>query len=223
MGDVYDDLDFAKIVAYNEDQIDHVILVQKQVLEFCNKITVSAIEHDRSKFSEKEYSAFVRSRESLRRSSTGTDAEYQKHLMGEGIQHHIHNNPHHAEYWDKLGLKMPVHEVISMFFDWRSRSIAKGDGMDGFWEYNLAKLKNQPHAIPIVEALKAEYYKTKMTRLYTTRNIGQEQEKLGLFETMEQAFAWSDEHRDEYVMENVDEGYPKFSVSAEWVDERTRR
>lgn len=149
--------DMKRIVAFNEDQIDHVIIVQRQVLNFCHKIMTSAIEHDRSKFSSLEYEAFVASRESLNQSKTGNDEDYQKHLKGEAIQHHIHNNPHHAEYWDKRGEKMPVHEVISMFFDWRSRSIAKGGGMEGFWEYNLAKLKNQPHAIPIVEALREEY------------------------------------------------------------------
>jgi len=146
-----------KIIAFNEDQIDHVILVQQQTLDFCHKIMSTAITHDRSKFSPLEYKAFVESRDSLRSAKTGHDEDYQKHLMGEGIQHHIHNNPHHAEYWDERNRKIPVHEVISMFFDWRSRSLAQGEGMDGFWDYNLKKLKNQQHAIPIVEALRAEY------------------------------------------------------------------
>jgi hypothetical protein len=153
-----DDADFDKVIAFNEDQIDHVMLVQKQTLDFCHKIMSTAITHDRSKFSQLEYKAFVQSRDSLRSAKSGHDEDYQKHLMGEGIQHHIHNNPHHAEYWDKRGEKMPVYEVISMFFDWRSRCIAKDNDMESFWAYNLEKLVNQPHAIPIVEALKEEYY-----------------------------------------------------------------
>ena len=153
-----DNEDFDKVIAFNEDQIDHVMLVQQQTLDFCHKIMSTAITHDRSKFSPLEYKAFVQSRDSLRKSATGEDEDYQKHLRGEGIQHHIHNNPHHAEYWDARGEKMPVYEVISMFFDWRSRCIAKDNDMEGFWAYNLKKLVNQPHAIPIVEALKEEYY-----------------------------------------------------------------
>jgi len=149
--------DIEKIINWNKEQIEHLQILQKQVLEFCSKITMSAIEHDTSKWSDIEYKGFLDSHSSLRSSKTGTDEEYQKHLKGEAIQHHILNNPHHAEYWDARNEKMPVHEIISMFFDWRSRSIQKGGGMDGFWEYNLAKLKNQQHAIPIVEALKKEY------------------------------------------------------------------
>jgi len=148
-----------KLMAWNRDQIEHLQIVQKQVLEFTHRILTSAIEHDTSKWSDLEYEAFVDSRDSLRAAKDGFDPEYQKALKGDAIQHHIHNNPHHAEYWDKRGELMPVHEVISMFFDWRSRCIAKGGDMDAFWKYNLAKLEKQPHAIPIVEALKREYAK----------------------------------------------------------------
>lgn len=146
-----------KAIAWNKDQVEHTQIIQRQVQAFCNLLWISAIEHDTSKWTEKEYPAFLASHTSLKGSKTGTDPEYQKHLKGDAIQHHIHNNPHHAEYWDARGELMPVHEVISMFFDWRSRSIAKGGDMEAFWPYNIAKLKNQPHAIPIVEALKREY------------------------------------------------------------------
>ena len=145
-----------KLRLFNQDQIEHLQLLQKQVLDFCNKLMVSAIEHDKSKWSDIEYDAFVASRDSLRGSKTGQDEDYQKHLKSDAIQHHVNNNPHHAEYWDSRGLLMPVHEIISMFFDWRSRCLAKGGSMNDFWEFNLAKLKTQTHAIPIVEALKGE-------------------------------------------------------------------
>jgi hypothetical protein len=150
-----------KITVWNRDQIQHTQLVQKQVLEFTTILLGAVIEHDTSKWSDLEYKAFLDSHNSLRSSTSGTDPEYQKHLKGEAIQHHITTNPHHPEYWDARGELMPLHEIISMFFDWRARSIAKGDGMDGFWQYNLDKLKKQPHAIPVVEALKREYAKEK--------------------------------------------------------------
>jgi len=146
-----------KIIAFNKDQIQHIQLVQKQVLDFCHKIMSAAIEHDKSKFDELEYKGFIDSRDSLRGSKNGKDEEYQKHFKTEAIQHHILNNSHHPEFWDAIKMPMPVHEIISMFFDWRSRCLAKGASMEDFWPYNIAKLKIQSHAIPIVEALKREY------------------------------------------------------------------
>lgn len=142
---------------FQKDQIEHLQIVQKQVLDFCNRILTSAIEHDTSKWSDLEYDAFVQSRESLRASKDGKDEEYQKHLKSNAIQFHVNNNPHHAEYWDYRGKNMPIHEIISMFFDWRARCLAKGGKLRDFWEYNLKKLSNQQHAIPIVEALYREY------------------------------------------------------------------
>lgn len=142
---------------FQKDQIEHLQIVQRQVVKFCDKILMSAVEHDTSKWSDLEYEAFVKSRESLRASKTGKDASYQKHLNSDAIQFHIKNNPHHAEYWDARGEKMPVHEIISMFFDWRSRCLAKGVDMKDFREFNMAKLKNQKHAIAIVEQLEREY------------------------------------------------------------------
>lgn len=146
-----------KIIAFNKDQVAHIQLVQKQALTFCNQIMLSAIMHDTSKFNDVEYKGFIDSRDSLRGSKDGQDDEYQKHFKTDAIQHHVLNNPHHPEFWDNVGEPMPVHEIISMFFDWRSRCIAKGGSMEDFWPYNIAKLTNQPHAIPIVEALKREY------------------------------------------------------------------
>ena len=152
-------MDIEKAIKWNKEQREHEQIVQGQVLDFCYKIMETGIKHDSSKWKDLEYKAFLDSHDSLRQSKTGTDEEYQKHLKGDAIQHHIKNNPHHAEYWDERKERMPVYEIISMFFDWRSRSIQKGTDMEGFWEYNIAKLKNQPHAIPIVEALKVEYEK----------------------------------------------------------------
>jgi hypothetical protein len=146
------------IIKFNKDQIEHLQILQKQVLEFCNKLFISAIEHDTSKWSEKEYAEFVKQRSALRGSVDGKDKAYQDGLKTEAIQHHVKNNPHHAEYWDERNLKMPMHEIISMFFDWNSRCIAKGGDMEKFWDYNIAKLKNQTHAIPIVEAMKSEWF-----------------------------------------------------------------
>lgn len=150
-------MNLEKIKAFNNDQKDHELLVAKQIMELVGMFLNEAITHDRSKWSDKEYDAFIDSRDSLRGSADGKDEEYQKALKGEAIQHHITENPHHPEYWDKRDQLMPVHQAIIMYFDWKSRCLAKGTSMAAFWDYNLAKLTKQPHAKVIVECLRREF------------------------------------------------------------------
>ena len=145
--------------SFNNDQINHNILVQECVLTFCQLLMKSAINHDSSKFSKEEYEAFVEARPSLRNSKDGKDEEYTKHYKSKAIQHHVLNNPHHPEYWTDKNDIMPLHEIIIMFFDWYSRSISSNSGtMDNFWDYNLEKLiGEQDHAIPVVKTLREMY------------------------------------------------------------------
>ena len=142
--------------AFNNDQREHEQIFQRLCLMFGHHLMQLAIMHDASKWSEQEYGAFVGARDSLRGSKDGQDAEYEKHYRSNAIQHHVKHNPHHPEYWDELGEPMPLVHVISMFFDWEARSTQKGADMDAFWEYNLAKLKNHPHAVVIVETMKRD-------------------------------------------------------------------
>lgn len=151
-------MEMEKIIQFNNDQIEHLQILQKQVLAFCNKLFSAAIEHDTSKWSSIEYEEFVRQRTALRGSTDGKDKAYQDGYRTDAIQHHVKNNSHHPEYWDARGERMPLHEIISMFLDWNSRCIQKGGDMEKFWEYNIAKLSNQKHAIAIVEAMKAEWF-----------------------------------------------------------------
>lgn len=147
-----------EIIDFNLQQVDHVRIHQELVLQFAYDLVKESLRHDRSKFSEAEYKAFVDSRQSLNQSKTGTDPEYQKHLNGEAIQHHIHNNTHHPEYWDDKGENtMPVSCAIQMYFDWKSRSVQRNNGMDSFWAFNLSKLTKQPAALAIVSQLRKDF------------------------------------------------------------------
>jgi hypothetical protein len=145
-----------KIVAFNQDQIGHIQTLNRLVLTFCHDLQQRAVVHDTSKFSAEEYTAFVASRDSLRGSKDGTDAEYQKNLRSGPIQHHITTNAHHPEYWDARNEPMPFAEVVLMFYDWLSRCLAKGGCMGDFWAFNTAKLAKQPHALAIVEAMRRD-------------------------------------------------------------------
>ena len=144
-----------KTIAFNQDQIDHIMRVQENVFKFCSNIIKEGIRHDESKFSKVEYDAFINSRDSLNASRDGKDEEYQKNLNSKSIQHHINENPHHPEYWNTRKKEMPIEQVIIMFFDWYSRCQQKETSMDDFWDYNLAKLETQPKAKAVVSLLKS--------------------------------------------------------------------
>jgi len=147
-----------KIIAFNKDQKDHVIIFQRMIQRFCELLTEHAIFHDYSKFTDpEEYFAFIESRDSLRGSKDGKDEEYQKHLKSDAIQKHITENQHHPEYWNARNKTMPLVHVISMFFDWASRTKQKGSNMDDFWPFNMEKLVRQQHAQIIVETMKRDF------------------------------------------------------------------
>lgn len=153
-------MEMKRIVDFNRQQLRHIALVQGMVRQFCDMLAQQAILHDQGKFDEVEYATFIESRESLNSSRDGNDEEYRRHCNSEAIRHHVENNEHHPEYWDKVGEEMPVHEAIIMFFDWLSRSVQRGTNMDDFWEYNVAKLERHPTAKAIVESLKILYKDT---------------------------------------------------------------
>lgn len=144
-----------EIVKFNKQQIEHMDLVKRLVFDFCTDIVKRTLVHDQSKFDSEEYWTFIESRESLNASKDGKDSDYQKFLNSDAIQRHIHNNPHHPEYWDERGEAMPFQEAVIMFFDWKSRSLQRGTDFNSFWDFNIAKLKNQPLALQVVSSLKA--------------------------------------------------------------------
>lgn len=83
--------------------------------------------HDKSKFSEEEYKAY--------------DTYFYADPGKEDVKafnyawlHHIHNNPHHWQYWvlqhddePEEALEMPYEYVVEMICDWWSFSFAKGN------------------------------------------------------------------------------------------------
>ena len=93
--------------------------------------------HDTSKYTKEEFDA------------------YNRYFYGDGKNekefnyawlHHIHNNPHHWEYWviyrgDDLPiiLDMPIQYIIEMICDWWAFSWGKGDLFEIFRWYDENK------------------------------------------------------------------------------------
>ena len=149
--------DLIEIIAFNQQQAEHIRMVQHAVHQFCCDLMRATIEHDLTKWDPEEYSTFVASRQDLNKSKDGKDKGYQQHYQSSGIQHHVNNNKHHPEYWDTLGQQMPLQEVIIMFMDWWSRSKQRKTDFGQFWDYNLEKLSKQPAAKAIVTLLRDTY------------------------------------------------------------------
>lgn len=78
--------------------------------------------HDDSKYSDDEYRAYDKYFYGKRTKKVKEDFDY-------AWLHHIHNNPHHWQYWvlvndddGTIGLEMPEEYVIEMICDWWSFS-----------------------------------------------------------------------------------------------------
>lgn len=101
--------------------------------------------HDRSKWSEEEYSAYDNYFYGDKSYRVVREFDY-------AWLHHIHHNPHHWQYWvlmeDEGGqkaLEIPEEFLIEMICDWMSFSIKKGDMRELFKWYDDHKGKMVLH------------------------------------------------------------------------------
>lgn len=84
--------------------------------------------HDSSKFSEEEYNAYDKHWYPKKAENKSLDYEY-------AVLHHIHNNPHHWQYWVAIDenpsdfklLPIPERYLKEMVADWASFSMMKND------------------------------------------------------------------------------------------------
>ena len=84
------------------------------------EIQYQIIIHDDSKWSDEEYDAY---------DEYFYDAGKNENEFNYAWLHHIHNNPHHWQYWvlindddGTIGLDMPYNYIIEMILDWWSFS-----------------------------------------------------------------------------------------------------
>lgn len=102
--------------------------------------------HDQSKYSLEEYDAYDKY-------FYGNNKSYQVvNDFNYAWLHHIHNNPHHWQYWVLEGdddpdkaLEMPFRYVIEMICDWWSFSFASGNYYEIFDWYKDHERKMKLH------------------------------------------------------------------------------
>ena len=101
--------------------------------------------HDESKYSSEEYDAydlyFYGKEGKSEEENSSIDREFDYAWL-----HHIHQNPHHWQYWVLIGdeegpraLEMPEHDVAEMIADWWSFSWESNDLRDIFDWYEKHK------------------------------------------------------------------------------------
>ncbi len=119
------------------------------------------LDHDESKWGEAEYKAYDDYFYGDKTSEVKRNFDY-------AWLHHIHNNPHHWQYWllagDETGtvkpLEMPKNYIIEMLCDWMSFAFNAGDINEFFswWNKHKDKITLHPKSREIVEGYVNDIY-----------------------------------------------------------------
>lgn len=138
---------------YNLDlTLDHRERVGHLIREFVNQMMKRAIEHDRSKFEEPEFSEFAQYVPELEKLEYGSE-EYKNNLQklkSPALDNHYSNNDHHIEHHGEIE-EMDLLQVLEMFLDWCAATERHDDGNDIFdsieHHYKQGEISKQTAAI----------------------------------------------------------------------------
>jgi hypothetical protein len=103
------------------DTILHVSEVQENLEIIASELRKRGFAHDRTKFQELEFDAFVSTRDKFKKSNYGTK-EYQEciDIVKPAVDHHYQNNRHHTGF-HKNGINdMTLIDIIEMVCDWQA-------------------------------------------------------------------------------------------------------
>lgn len=136
---------------YDEYLTDHIANVKKgydwlclnlpEVIDKCDKdvIDTNIAIHDRSKYSDEEYVPYADY-------FYGTKSKKVEEAFNYAWLHHIHENPHHWQYWILVhddepteNLDMPYECIIEMICDWWAFSWKSGNLTEIFEWYKKHK------------------------------------------------------------------------------------
>lgn len=124
--------------------------------ELCNRLNLDEESirfqcslHDRSKYDTNEFIGY-RIRFYPTEEEKNNRKEEAKNLFDLGWLHHIHNNPHHPEYWviaendkEMKILDMPNCYIAEMLLDWAAMGIKFGDTAYSYYK-GLSPEKQKP-------------------------------------------------------------------------------
>lgn len=103
------------------DQLLHVGEVSENLEQIASELRKRGIAHDRTKFQEGEFDAFVSTREKFKKANYGTP-EYQECIdtIKPAIDHHYEHNRHHPDHYEEGVITMNLVDILEMLADWKA-------------------------------------------------------------------------------------------------------
>jgi len=133
--------EYTQYIIEHKRNVEHAYhwLIDHGILDIHKSRPSLCVEHDMSKYQAEEYDAYDKYFYGTKTAKVKEDFDY-------AWLHHIHNNPHHWQYWvlvnDEDGtkaLEMPEEYVYEMISDWWSFSFKTGDLNEIFNWYDSHK------------------------------------------------------------------------------------
>jgi len=127
-----------------DDVMEHKRKVEYWLRDIANQISGRAKAHDDSKLKEPEKAIFDQWTPNLEQVEFGSE-EYHRALeaMGQGLEHHYHNNRHHPEHFQDGVEGMTLVDLIEMFCDWLAAAEKKKTHVDLDYLQQRFGLSNQ--------------------------------------------------------------------------------
>jgi hypothetical protein len=135
------------------DAILHVSEVQENLEIVASILKQKGFAHDRTKFHELEFEAFVSTRDRFKKANYGSP-EYQA-LVEEikpAVDHHYQNNRHHTGFHENGIDDMNLIDIIEMICDWKAAERRSPDKkLKDTLEYAKNKYKIDTQLFKIIE------------------------------------------------------------------------
>jgi hypothetical protein len=114
-----------------DDVLEHRKRVSFWIHWIIEVLEYRAEHHDESKLESPEKEIFDEFTPKLKEFAFGSD-EYRAALanMGEALNHHYQNNPHHPEYFKRGINGMSIWDVVEMLADWMAATSVKNQFMN---------------------------------------------------------------------------------------------
>lgn len=140
-----------KPIAMDRDDVmrathDHIRRVGMLLADAINRLTVRAVQHDRSKFSEIEWPHFLAATPGLASLTYGSD-EYKAALQAikPALVAHNRSNSHHPEHYSDGIDGMDLLDLLEMMCDWKAATERRANGdISKSLEHNRERFKIGP-------------------------------------------------------------------------------
>ena len=110
-----------EVIDSTEATEEHRKQVQRNINDFCGKLSYRAAAHDLSKLQDPEKAGFDRATLRLK-DMTYNSEEYKRSLeeLSDTLKHHYANNDHHPEHYPNGVNGMTLDALVEMYEDWRA-------------------------------------------------------------------------------------------------------